>query len=402
MPSLFIIGVAEESLATDVAAVVAKCGLVVAAQRHKRLVPQGAAGRFVAISPIDEAMDAVGKGLAETDVAVLASGDPFFFGIARMLSEKFGREKITVYPALSSMQLAFSRFHLSWDDACFISLHGRQPDLAALMAGHKVCILTDKTNTPGAIARLLLDVFHGVDDFEVEKSIQVKVGENLGLPEERCVRGSLAEIAQMSFAPLNVMIMLRAPLEKNSVFGLQESEIAHSRGLITKNEVRAATLHALSLPVKGVLWDVGAGSGSVSIEAARLSPGLNIFAVERNKPEVANIKKNVRQFQTYTVRVVSGLAPDVLEKLPDPDRVFVGGSGGQLDKILQTAAKRLRPGGKIVVNGVLEKTVTEAPEFLRRNGCSVQISEVSVKRRSYPGTINAQEYNPISIITGWK
>ena len=185
------------------------------------------------------------------------------------------------------------------------------------------------------------------------------------------------------------------------VFGLEEREISHSRGLITKNEVRAAVIHALRLPRQGVFWDIGAGSGSVSVEAARLSADLQVFAIEKNAEQLDHIRHNRETFCSANIEVIAGEAPEALAQLPDPDRVFVGGSGGNLARILAAAAGRLKDGGSIVVNAVLAKTGEEAPGRLCSLGLAVEISRITVERQRYPA-LEINRFNPISLIVGRK
>jgi len=186
------------------------------------------------------------------------------------------------------------------------------------------------------------------------------------------------------------------------VFGLTEEEIAHSRGLITKDEVRAVTLHTLRLPSTGVLWDIGAGSGSISVAAARMHPDLTVFAVDQHPEAFANVKKNIRQFGCYNIIPIQGEATEVLNSLPDPDRVFVGGSGGKLPAIIGQAAHRLPSGGRMVVNGVIGATVAEAPQCMAMHGLQVDLTRVQIERTTFPKTESGKVLNPITVMTGRK
>jgi precorrin-6Y C5,15-methyltransferase (decarboxylating) len=292
------------------------------------------------------------------------------------------------------------------------------PVAAAILIHDKVFLFTDRTSSPDRIAgSLLTECGSGINTEYV-----VHVAENLGMDNERLHTGTLTEIAEQTFGPLNVMILTKTKTSSVSMFpsfGLTEEEITHSRGLITKNEVRAASLHALGLPRHGVLWDVGAGSGSVGLEAARLFPELQVMAVERDEEQVKNIQKNRERFQAWNLKLFHGSALEVLKDLPAPDRVFIGGSGGQLRDIIDHAAERLRPGGRIVVNAVLEKTAQEAPAYLHAQGLEVTLSEIRVTRRRYPQAMDgpvsrapwtaqkrpeqdSQTMHPITIIVGRK
>ena len=229
-------------------------------------------------------LDQVEEAFESGNVAVLASGDPLFFGIGRSLIERFGPARIKVHPALSSVQLACARFRLPWDDLALVSLHGRvDPDIAGRVLRHdRVLLLTGGGNSPDSVAAELLATLSEFEDSERIQAIRIRVAENLGLADERLLAGTLAETAGRNFAPLNLMLVEQPAALRPFRFGLIEDEIVHSRGLITKDEVRAATLHRLRLPLSGVFWDIGGGSGSVSLEAARLCPDLRIQTVEKH------------------------------------------------------------------------------------------------------------------------
>jgi precorrin-6Y C5,15-methyltransferase (decarboxylating) len=184
-------------------------------------------------------------------------------------------------------------------------------------------------------------------------------------------------------------------------FGLAESEISHSRGLITKSEVRAAVIHRLCLPETGIFWDVGAGSGSISLEVSRLYKGLNVFAVEKEEEQLANIQANMSRYRSDNVRIIAGEAPEILHRLPPPDSVFVGGSGGRLEEILSFLSTAVKDTTRIVITAVLEETARLAPEILHRYDFNVDISLIQVTRFSYPEK-SGTPFNPIHIISAGK
>ena len=400
MSRIELIGVAAPMLGSDQAELLRGCLAAVVSRRHRPLV-QGCCSRLIEMTPLDRMLDQVEVALAEGDVAVLASGDPLFFGIGRTLRERFGPARITVHPALSSLQLACARFCLPWDDLALVSLHGRgEPDLAGRVLRHqRVLLLTGGGVSPDGVAGELLAVLTEFEDRERIEATRVRVAENLGLADERLFAGSLAETAARRFAPLNLMLVEQPPTDRSFCLGLLENEIIHSRGLITKDEVRAATLHRLRLPPSGVFWDIGGGSGSVSLEAARLCPDLRIQTVEKHPAEQANIRANVRRFGAYSIRLIAGEAPEALGALPDPDRVFVGGSGRRLEAILDAVAARLRPGGRIVVNAVLAETAATARQRLAALGLRTQSSTIAVTRYAQ-ATDEPHVLNPITLITG--
>lgn len=402
---LILIGVGCQGLTGGQTGMLARCGLIVGAPRHLALVEEMAAEKLV-ISPLASAIEGIRRGLADGDVGVLASGDPLFFGIGRRLCKEFGGEQLVVLPALSTMQEACARFKLPWDDIVTVSLHGRKAFHAPglLLAGEKTFVLTDRHNTPASLARQLVAYLELIEDEKLLAGCRVHVAENLGTPEESLFSGTPAEAAGQEFAGLNVLIVTRPRLMSEDIpmFGLFEVEIAHSRGLITKDEVRAVTLHALRLPSTGVFWDLGAGSGSISVAAARMHPGLTVFAVDRTAEAFANVKRNIRRFGCYNIIPIRGETTAVLPTLPDPNRVFIGGSGGRLGEIIAQAAGRLPVGGRLVVNGVIEKTVSEAPQCMAAHGLRVELTRMQIERTTYPETVPGKVLNPINVMTGSK
>lgn len=405
MFNLILIGVGSHGLTAEQGGMLAQCGLIVGDTRHLALVQEMSAEKL-AISPLALALKSIRHGLDCANVGVLASGDPLFFGIGRRLLKEFGADQLIVLPALSTMQEACARFKLPWDDMQMISLHGRKtlhgPGL--LLGSEKTFAFTDRHNTPANLAQQLIEYLELIEDEPLLAQCRVHVAENLGTEAERLFSGTLAEAAGQDFAELNVLIVTRPRLatEDLPLFGLTEDEISHSRGLITKDEVRAVTLHALRLPSTGVFWDLGAGSGSISVAAARLHSSLTIFAVDQHPESMANVKRNIRQFGCYNIIPIQDEATAVLSGLPDPDRVFIGGSGGKLSAIIGQAAKRLPAGGRLVVNGVIGQTVAEAPQCMADHGLKVELTRVQIERMTFPELEPGKVLNPITVMTGRK
>lgn len=324
---------------------------------------------------------------------ILAAGDPGFFGLVRLAATWLGEDALRVYPAPSSVALAFARVGCNWDDAVVASAHGRPLEhaVATTLAQPKVAVLVSKDQPPEALGKALLDAGCGARD--------VHVCSKLGEADETMVHTDLAGLAAGTFDPLSVVV-LRVPDavdQDNGIglaWGLPEATFSHRAGMITKAEVRAIALGKLALPPAGVLWDVGAGSGSVAIEAARLAPGLRVFAVESQADDVVRLRDNVRAGRAPSVAVVEGRAPEVLEDLPDPDRAFVGGGGlPVLDAVLQ----RLRPGGVVVATYATLATAATAGERLG-NLVEIQVS------RGVPigdaGTLRLAAENPVFVCWG--
>lgn len=402
MSRIELIGICGKGLNGEQWPLLRRCSAIVASRRHRPLVANLPAP-IIEITPVAVMLDQVEAILATGDVAVLASGDPLFYGIGRTLIDRFGPERISIHPALSAVQLACARFRLPWDDLALISLHGRPADdLPGQVLRHRKALLfTDGRNTPNRVAASLMAALTDCADHERLAAVRIRVAENLGLVDEHLTSGTLADIAGRSFAPLN-MVLIEQPVQPEAIrFGLGEDDIRHSRGLITKDEVRAATLHRLRLPDTGVFWDIGGGSGSVSLEAARLCPNLSIHTIEKKAEEQANIRANIRRYGAYQIHPVNGEAPEALAGLPAPDRIFVGGSGQRLEAILETAVAQLNTGGRLVVNAVLTQTATTTLTCLQRLGLQVASSTLAVTRQTYPDG-EAKSFNPITLITGDK
>ncbi len=401
MSRIFIIGVADPVLSAHQRRLLSDCQVIVGARRLREMTA-GLAARYEDITPLTEALATLRRALPHGNVAVLASGDPLFYGIGRRLLAEFPEENIDIFPALSSIQRGCALFRIPWDDATITSLHGRSeahlPGL--LLRPGKHLVLTDANSSPNTIAGRLLDYLAAIGETELPATIGMLVAEDLGLATERLFRGTLAEGSRQKFSALNLLCLMIPDLPEDPAyrFGLNEEQLHHSRGLITKNEVRAATLHQLRLPASGVLWDIGAGSGSLSIEAARANPGLTVYAVEQKDEELANIKKNIVKFRCFNIVPVAGSAPSALAGLPLPQRVFIGGSGGALPEIVPAVAARLAGGGILVINGVARNTVETAPELLRAQGFTVQTSVIQVTRTGPEG--HTVKFNPITIMTG--
>ena len=372
---------------------------------------------------------------AFNNIVLLASGDPMFFGIGRRAVKELGKDMVEVLPDLSSIQVAFARIKEAWDDAFLMSLHGgpdpgkrrRLPyeinDIPALLQRHnKIAVLTDKENNPAEIARVIargIATTQSKDEIATPSvrndSIKMHVCERLGYKDEKITEGTPEEIAGMEFSEPNVVIVQNFPQpsalsslasasrpgRQPSAFGLKETEIIHSRGLITKDEVRAVAIHKLRLPLKGVFWDIGAGSGSISVEAARLYPGLKVFAVEKDDEQICNIKENKIRFDANNIEIIKGKAPEALTNLPSPQRVFIGGSGGKLKEIIDLIAKT--QASIVVINAATIETLNEAVQNLEKSGFAVEVSEVFVSRsKAITGKRHMNALNPVFIIIGEK
>lgn len=378
---------------------VLSAGALVGGERQLAFFEQFRGERIVLKNGLASALERVAALAEEQNVCILASGDPLFFGIGSLVIRKLGAEQVDVIPQPSSMQLAFARAGLKWDDAAFLTLHGR-PDnafLTRLKSMAKVAILTDEEMSPARIAALMLE--HG------ETEWRATICENLGGPDERVWSSDIPGLASMTdVAPLNVVLLVRADPDWRAppvIPFLHEDAFAKrmpKKGLITKREVRLLSLAALNIRPDSVVWDIGAGSGSVSIEAALLAREGRVYAIEVDPEGVEICRDNVRAHGVDNVRVVAGRAPEALADLEPPDAVFVGGSKGSMEEIIATVLERLRPEGRLVVNAITLENAAETYQALRRRNLVPDVTLLQVSRSEpLAHYLRYEALNPIQI-----
>jgi precorrin-6Y C5,15-methyltransferase (decarboxylating) len=376
-----------------------KAGVLVGGERHLEFFPQFHGERIVLKDGLSSVLDRVSELAEEQNICVLASGDPLFFGIGGLVIKRLGAEHVEIVPQASSMQLAFARAGLKWDDASFLSLHGRSPEgfLTRLKGQAKVAILTDEKNSPPVLARRMVE--HG------EMAWGAWVCENLGGPDERVRRFDVADLPGcQDIGPLNVLLLVRSDPSWRApctIPFLHEDAFAKrmpKKGLITKREVRLLSLAAMGIRPDSVVWDIGAGSGSVSIEAALLAPEGRVYAVEVDPEGVEICRENLRAHAVDNVRVIAGRAPEALADLESPDAVFIGGSKGSMEEIIDVVIDRLQPGGHLVVNAITLENVGETYQALRKRGLVPEVTLLQVSRAEpLAHYLRYEALNPIQI-----
>jgi precorrin-6Y C5,15-methyltransferase (decarboxylating) len=412
MSKIAIIGISDAGLGLlpeASRALVREASLLIGGERHLELARESKAEKLTLKANLKEIALRLEAELAKVGSrpVVLASGDPLFYGIARYLIKHLGADKIEVRPYLSSMQLAFARAGLSWEDAQFLSVHGRPMEnlISASPDAKKIGVFTDKENTPARCADFLMNMGWPAGAL-------AWVCENLEGPDERIVACRLSELAGKSFAELNVLIVERDSAEdprQAHAFGLADDAFAQrkpERGLITKSEIRVLSLAKMRVFPGAVVWDIGAATGSVAIEAARLSGHGRVWAVEKNAEDCENIYENIARFKTPQVKVLHGKAPEDLGVIPtqdNPDSVFIGGSSGRMSDILGLCLERLKAGGSIVANTVTLENQAEALDWYKSSSLDWDCVQVQVSRRKPILNLNRFEaLNPIMIFWGIK
>lgn len=402
MNKIYVIGAGvegQEGFSRRALDLVGQAGLLIGGDRQLKLFPEFAGETLVIGQNLPQVVERLKS--ATGTVVVLASGDPLFFGIGRYLLRNLPDAALEFVPNVSSVQYAFAKIRQPWDDAIFISAHGRglKGAVDQIVAHDKAAILTDEVNDPRTIARELVE--RGRDGYAAW------LCENLGTPQERIVETDVRGLLEIKAAALNVLILVKEYESGGEGagpgLGIPDEEFATVKKLITKEEVRAVSLAKLRLRHDMTLWDIGAGSGSVSIEADHLLPNGHIFAIERNPQCLGFIKENLRKFNSRNITLVESEAPACLDDLPDPDRVFIGGSGGHLWKILEAADVRLKPGGRIVLNAVTLDTLTAATDFFENTGYELEVTTVNISRtRPLTDYKLFEAFNPVFVITAEK
>lgn len=358
--------------------------------------------------------DWINAALAQNEaVAVLATGDPLCHGIAGFLAGKLDPDRVRILPNPSTIQLAFAELKLSWQNAAIVSVHsqdagewmrGAKPDhglyeLAQSCRQHALlAVLTSPDNTPARIARLLQ--IEGLAD-----AFEMAIAEALKQPEQ-LVSGwlSIAEVAQNSYRDPNVVILKRKTAVPAPVlFGVGDDQFQQrkpEKGLITKREVRAVSLARMQLTRRSMVWDIGAGSGSVGLEAARLCPEGHVFAIEKHTDDITNVERNQAAWGISNYSFVLGKAPQFLDTWPDPDAVFIGGSGGELAELITLCLGRLRPAGWLVMNFVTLENLSTAVDTLKQLGADWDICQIQASRSSPILNMNRlQAENPVWIVS---
>lgn len=397
-----VVGIPEDgclSLTSRAVSVVSNAKILAGYPRHLTWFPQFS-GTFIDMSQqgvsktIDLLIDASED---ETNVVVLASGDPLYFGIGALFVRKIPVKDLAFYPSLTSPQLAFSKLCLPWQEAQTISLHARS--LAGLVAklqyGDLFALLTDNINSPQQIAKHLQRYSEDVWN--------INVCEALSSPDERISNWQLEELAQNTneFHQLNLLVLQRNKKRVWGGFGQYASDNDFvkrmpNKGLITKEPIRNLALSMLKIMPKSCVWDIGSGSGSIAIEAAKQAYQGCVYAIESNAECYEHIQTNGHSHGTDNVSLVKGIAPHVLDDLPKPNAVFIGGSRGQMHNILDRVWDALIEGGNLACSAITLETVQEILSWCEANNVEAHYQLINIsesKKIKHYHAYNA--YNPI-------
>ncbi len=366
-------------------------------QRLLAMFPQVAAEKKEIRNNVASYLRELVQRAAQTQVVILASGDPGFFGLGATLLKVLPPEEVLLFPQPTTLQAAFARLKISWSEAAFTSAHARPVSevIGAVRRYAKVGILTDPRQNPAWLAEKLLSA--GVPD------CTAFVLQNLGAANEAVIQTRLVELPGQQFADLNVLVLVQDTGWKPvaSFVNRPDEAYAHVRGMITKRDVRAVSISRLAVRENDIVWDIGAGSGAVSIELAELAWRGRVFAVEKDNTCLDCIQANLARFGCQNVEVVAADAPEGLAGLPTPDAVFIGGSGGNLEEILlhiEMVAQRVC---RVTANFTLLENLLTASHWMQQHGWQPEIIEAGFSYGKPVGNgTRLAPANPVYILSG--
>ena len=384
------------SLSVQGRTVLQQADLILGAKRLLEHLPEGCPRNRKALYKPEEILACLNETSAENTV-ILYSGDTgFYSGAAQLLPmlRAFGLS-CSVIPGLSSVQLLAAAVGRTWQDWKLISAHGCACDPVAecMTAGeHPVFFLTGGTETPATLCAKLTAA--GLGD------AHALVGENLGTPEEKIFFGTAEEFSQKVFASLSVLLVEHFPQPPRRSAGFPDDAFVRGDVPMTKQEVRAAVLAKLAVQPADFLWDVGAGTGSVSVELALAAPRGQVYAVECDPEACDLIRKNREKFSAHNLTLVEGKAPDALAALPAPDAVFIGGTKGRMEEVIDVVLSK-NPSARICISAIALETLSAAVAALTAHGLSAEVTQIAVSRTRPAGKLHLlMANNPIFLITG--
>jgi len=423
-------GLTIDDLPEKLKILIDKADVIFGGKRYLDYFKETRADKFPITKDIPSIVIQIKQRMEKENIVVLASGDPLFYGIGTTLLRELGQENIIIHPNITSVAFAFAAIKEPWQEASLISLHGRNnQNLDSLLGKKKLAaILTDSKHTPSWIANHLIS--NGFSNFKM------CVLENLGNDSQKISwHDTLDQVADKDFSMPNVVILKQNIRDRETAAntgdkdttrinnntgsdqaagrhqqsaqvypGMPEDRFFHENGLITKSEIRSIVLSKLKLVSDHhIFWDLGSGSGSVSIEVSRFITKGDIFALEKNPDRISLIRKNIKNFNIPNITAVQSELPMGMDLLPDPDRIFIGGGGRNLLKIINHCATRLPVNGVIVINTVLLQNVEPVVKALKGLGIEPELIQVQVSRsKPMPFGDRLEALNPVWIISGEK
>ena len=383
-----------ETLTAQSLAALRRADWIFGAKRLLEQLPAGCTEHRKALYKAEEILAWIAQTKAETPV-VLYSGDTgFYSGAAGLLEQlRIQGQEAAILPGISSVQLLAAALGRPWQDWKLASAHGCACDpVAACSAGQPVFFLTGGAETPDTLCAALVQAGLG--------KTAVTVGEDLGTAAQKITQGTAAVIAGQSFASLSVLLVEAVPVPIRRTPGLPDEAFLRGEVPMTKQEIRAAALAKLGVQPEETLWDVGAGTGSVSVELALAAPRGRVYAVECEPDACTLIRKNREKFAAKNLTLIEGRAPQALEALPAPDAVFIGGTKGGMAAVVDAVLAK-NPHARICISAIALETLSAAIAALTAQGLSAEVTQIAVSRTRPAGRLHLlTANNPIFLITG--
>ena len=396
MSTCYLIGIGmgnPETLTLGAARRIADCGLLIGAKRMLEAFSDHP-GQKLALIRAEDIASAVRA--FDGDSAVLLSGDPGFYSGAAKLYDLLDGVTVETIPGISSLNYFCARLHTTWQDACLVSVHGRAANAVGQIQSHeKTFLLTGRNCTAGDLCRLMTEAGLG--------HVKVHVGQRLSYPDERIVSGTAAELVEEHFDDLSVVLTENpAPtVWKAGAPCLWDDRLIRGKSPMTKENIRLLAVARLGVTPESVVWDVGAGTGSVSAACAMAAWQGQVWAVEKEPEALELIGQNKQALALSNLRIVPGEAPGALEKLPKPDCVFIGGSSGSMDGIFQAVLEK-NPTVRVCLTAVSLESLTDGLDCMRRFGLTkVDVTQITAAQAKTLGRYHMMMgQNPVWILSG--
>ena len=330
--------------------------------------------------------------IKEEHIGILVSGDTGFFSVASSLNEKLKEHgKVEMICGLNSMQMLCAKFGVSYQDACFLSLHGRKGSLlGAVSYNKKVIALTGGEQNAQRLCQTLAAA--GLGD------ITVSVGENIGSEHERILTDTAKNLSEQKFDDLAVMLVLN-PNAAERHLAVLDAEMERGKVPMTKQEARWTAVKMLDLKPSDTVYDIGAGTGSISMEMARKVYNGMVYAIERKKEAIELIEKNRKNLGSFNVLPFEGQAANIIDKLPVPDAAFIGGSDGEMSEII-TKLLNKNPKVKVIISAVSLETLLEAKQAIKNFDEQNIVQIHSIRGHRINDTTEFTSNNPIYLLYG--
>jgi len=374
--TLISCGIEIDNLSNKSMNIIETASILIAGQRLLDWFPDFTGGKIPLTTSVINGLNQLLPKIDKEKIVILASGDAMFHGIGKKLCALIPEENLTIFPNITAMQSLCSKIKLTWEDATLFSLHGKNqnPPIYNILASHLAIIYCDHKLTASKIAEQMIKTV------PYSKKRQGVIAENLGLSNERIITGTLAELSTYDIGSLSILTLLPTVdevLDNGITLGLPDDHYLHDAGMITHSEVRAIAVSKLKLG-SGVMWDLGACTGSVGIEAASLCKDLTVYAVEKHFGRYKSLEMNVDSFGCANVICSEGNILEIIDTLPSPRAVFIGGGGKDIANIAESCFEKLLPGGRIVVPAVLLETQAALSNILQKY--CIEVISISICR----------------------